>query len=195
MYHRALLRLALLLVSSAAYAHTGVGATTGFAHGFLHPISGLDHVLAMVAVGLYATHLGGRALWLVPLSFVTMMAVAGAAGMAGLELPLVEIGIGLSVVVLGAVVAFGLHLPTVAAMALVGFFAIFHGHAHGAEMPESGSGVEYAVGFVIATATLHAAGIGLGMLGKLGQSQENLLYRFASGAMALAGIAILIGVI
>jgi urease accessory protein len=80
-------------------------------------------------------------------------------------------------------------------MELVGFFAIFHGHAHGAEMPESGSGVEYAVGFVIATATLHAAGIGLGMLGKLGQSQENLLYRFASGAMALAGIAILIGVI
>ena len=130
-----LLTVAWLLSATAAQAHTGVGATTGFTHGFLHPVSGLDHVLVMVAVGLFAVHLGGRALWLVPLSFVSMMVVGGIVGMAGFGLPFVEIGIALSVIVLGAAVAFSLHLPTVAAMGLVGLFAISHGHAHGMEMP------------------------------------------------------------
>ena len=194
--YRALLTAGLFLASTAAHAHTGVGATTGFAHGFLHPIGGLDHVLVMVAVGLFAVHLGGRALWLVPLSFVSMMAVGGALGMAGIELPFVEIGIALSVVVLGACVATGLHLPTAAAMALVGLFATFHGHAHGAEMPESTSGLEYAAGFVIATAMLHVCGIGLGLLlGKFGESHGTRIVRLAGGAMTLAGIVILAGVI
>src|SRR3954447_25676121 len=128
MPYRVLLTVGLLLASTASHAHAGVAAATGFTHGFLHPVGGLDHVLVMVAVGLFAVHLGGRALWLVPLSFVSMTAVGGIVGMAGFGLPFVEIGIALSVIVLGAAVAFSLHLPTVAAMGLVGLFAIFHGH-------------------------------------------------------------------
>jgi urease accessory protein len=196
MYRRALVTGLLLVASTAAYAHTGVGTTSGFTHGFVHPIGGIDHVLAMVAVGLFAAHLGGRALWAVPSSFVTVMVGGGVAGMGGLELPFVEIGIGLSVVVLGAAVAFRLYLPTLAAMALVGLFAIFHGHAHGAEMPETASGFEYALGFVLATAGLHGCGIGLGLvLGRMGEAAGGRIARIAGSAMALAGLAILGGVI
>src|SRR6516225_8204887 len=109
----------------SASAHVGVGDTHGFLHGFSHPLGGIDHVLAMVAVGIFAAHLGGKALWLVPLSFVSTMAIAGLLGMASVWLPFVEIGIGMSVVVLGLVIAFQLNLPILAAMGLVGFFAIF----------------------------------------------------------------------
>src|SRR5262245_4422633 len=159
----------LALVPVAASAHVGVGETHGFVHGFSHPFNGIDHILAMVAVGLFAAHLGGRALWLVPLTFVFVMALAGVAGMIGVRLPFAEIGIGMSVVVLGLAVAFQLNLPTLVAMALVGFFAIFHGHVHGAEMPETMSGVAYGAGFVCATALLHAIGVGLGLaIGKTG---------------------------
>jgi len=189
------LALALLLAAAtAAQAHTGIGDTNGFAHGFGHPISGIDHVLAMVAVGLFAVHLGGRALWLVPAAFVSMMAAGGGLGMAGVSLPFVEIGIGLSVVVLGIAVAAGCHLPTAAAMTLVGFFAVFHGHAHGAEMPDSMSGFEYGAGFILATAALHAAGIGLGLLiARLSENRGNRVLRMTGSAMALAGIGILVG--
>ena len=114
----------------------------------MHPLGGLDHVLAMVAVGLYAALLGGRALWLVPGTFVAVMALGGALGMAGYALPYTEIGIALSVIVLGLAVALRISLPTLAAMALAGLFAIFHGHAHGAEMPQDLSGYEYAAGFL-----------------------------------------------
>lgn len=191
----ALSTTALLIATTSAQAHTGVGDANGFIHGFTHPINGIDHVLAMVAVGLFAAHLGGRALWLVPLSFVSMMVLGGAFGMAGVSLPFVEIGIGVSVVVLGIAVAFGLHIPTAAAMTLVGFFAIFHGHAHGAEMPETASGFAYALGFVLATATLHGCGIGLGrLLGKMSEPKGVLVFRAAGGAMALAGLVILSGV-
>jgi len=174
--------------------NTGVGDTNGFVHGITHPISGIDHILAMIAVGLYAAHLGSRALWLVPLSFVSMMIVGGAFGMAGVDLPFVEIGIGLSVVVLGLAVAWSSHIPTAGAMALVGFFAIFHGYAHGAEMPESVSGLAYGVGLVLATAMLHACGIGLGLsVGRLSMTYGNRILQVMGSAMALAGIAILIG--
>jgi urease accessory protein len=159
-----LLALTLAVTPSLAFAHLGIGDTDGIAHGFMHPVTGIDHVLAMVAVGLFAAQLGGRALWLVPLTFVAMMACGGAVGMAGLQLPYVEIGIGLSVVVLGGLVATGLNPPLAIAMALVGFFAIFHGHAHGAEMPDTASGFAYAGGFIVATALLHATGIGFGMV-------------------------------
>jgi len=180
----------------AALAHVGVGDANGIVHGFSHPLSGIDHILTMVAVGVFAAHLGGRALWLVPLTFVTVMAIAGLVGMAGIGLPFVEIGIGLSVVVLGLVVAFQLNPPTVAAMALVGFFAIFHGHAHGAEMPETASGLAYGVGFVSATALLHAIGIGLGLaIGRIGKNYSQWVVQAGGGAMALAGVAILVGVI
>ncbi len=192
---------AAALLPTTALAHTGVGGTAGFAHGFLHPVSGIDHVLAMVAVGLFAAHLGGRALWLVPLAFVGMMAVGGALGVAGVGLPFVEAGIALSVVVLGAAVALRLDLSTAAAMALVGIFAVFHGHAHGAEMPETASGLAYGLGFVAATAVLHAVGVGLGIaLGTASTlgTAPTLGRRIAQGAgaaMAVAGVALLTGVL
>jgi len=192
--YRHLVTAVAVLASSAAQAHVGVGDTAGFAHGFMHPMSGVDHILAMVAIGLFAAHLGGRALWLVPLSFVSMMIVGGALGVAGAPLPFVEIGIGLSVVVLGLAVASSFDVPTALAMVLVGFFAIFHGHAHGTEMPETASGVAYGTGFVLATVTLHSLGIGLGLIiGKLGRAYGRRILQVAGGAMALAGIAILAG--
>jgi urease accessory protein len=144
---------------ASAEAHTGVGATIGFTHGFDHPIRGLDHVLAMVAVGMFAVTLGGRALWLVPASFVGMMAVGGLLGSSGMNMPLAEFAIAASVIVLGGLVAMGTRLPTAAAMVIVGFFAIFHGHAHGAEMPADAAGLSYGLGFLMATALLHATGI------------------------------------
>jgi urease accessory protein len=188
--------LATALTVSPALAHTGVGETNGFAHGFIHPASGIDHVLAMVAVGIFAAHLGGRALWLVPLAFVSMMAAGGALGMAGVEVPHVEIGIGLSVVALGIAIAFRLSLPVVAAMAFVGVFAIFHGHVHGFEMPDTTSGVAYGAGFMVATALLQVVGIGLGLaIGTLGQTREHRVAQVGGGLMAIAGAGILAGVI
>lgn len=192
--YRLLLVTAILLATSPVQAHVGVGDTHGFVHGFAHPIGGIDHILAMIAVGLFAAHLGGRALYLVPLSFVTMMGVGGVLGMIGVPLPFVETGIGLSVVVFGIAVACSLDLPAVAAMALVGFFAVFHGHAHGAEMPESVSGLAYGAGFVAATAALHALGIGIGLaIGASGNRYGTRIMRTAGGAMALIGVAILAG--
>lgn len=186
---------ALVLLPGAALAHSGHGDAAGFAHGFMHPLGGLDHVLAMVAVGLYAALLGGRALWLVPATFVAVMAIGGAAGAAGYALPYTEIGIALSVVVLGVAVALRVSLPTLAAMALVGVFAVFHGHAHGAEMPQSLSGYEYAAGFLAATALLHGAGIALGLgIGKLSELGGRRVAQAAGGAMALAGVVLLVGV-
>ena len=187
---------ALALVPSLAAAHTGVGDTAGFAHGFEHPITGLDHVLAMVMVGVLAFQLSGRALWLVPITFVAVMALGGALGVAGVNVPFVEIGIALSVVVLGAMVALGVKSPVPVAMVLVGFFAVFHGHAHGAEMPETSAGLAYGVGFMLATALLHTAGIAVGFLiGRIGEKHGAAFVR-ATGAFAgLAGIGILTGLL
>jgi urease accessory protein len=193
-FHSIACAAAIVLFPVAAWAHPGAaGHTHGFAYGFAHPFSGIDHILAMVAVGLFAAHLGGRALWLVPLSFVSVMALAGAAGAAGVALPFAEIGIALSVIVLGLAVAFQLSVPTLAAMALVGFFAIFHGHAHGAEMPVSVSGLFYGLGFVAATAALHAIGIALGLaIGRTGQGTSRRFAQFGGAAISLAGLALLV---
>jgi urease accessory protein len=185
--------VAFLSLTAAASAHTGHGDVHGFVHGFKHPVGGLDHVLATVAVGLYAALLGGRALWLVPASFVGVMAIGGALGIAGIGVPFVEIGIALSIVVLGLAVALRLSIPTLAAMALVAFFAIFHGHAHGAEMPQDASGYSYAAGFMLATALLHAAGVAIGLIaGRLTALGGSRLTQAAGGAMALAGVVILV---
>jgi urease accessory protein len=190
---RAIIALFLTVAwSHAASAHVDVGGANGFVHGFSHPFSGIDHVLAMVAVGAFAAHLGGKALWLVPLTFISVLAVAGLVATAGINLPVVEIGIGLSVVVLGLVLAFQLSLPIVTAMALVGFFAIFHGYSHGAEMPESAGGFAFGGGFVCATALLHAIGIGLGIK-HLGSKYSQTLVQVGGSAMALIGVAILAG--
>jgi urease accessory protein len=158
-----LLALAFALMPTAALAHPGHDVH-GLVHGFAHPFGGFDHLIAMVAVGLYAWQLGGRALWLVPATFVAVMAAAGALGIAGMPLPGVEIGIAASVIVLGAIVALRVKMPVAIAAALVGVFAVFHGHAHGTEMPLDASGVAFAAGFLAATALLHVAGIALGKL-------------------------------
>ncbi|KQO43106.1 MULTISPECIES: HupE/UreJ family protein [unclassified Methylobacterium] len=186
--------LALGLMAGPALAHTGQGDASGLAHGFLHPLTGLDHMLAMVAVGLVAAQVGGRAMVLVPLSFIGMMMVGGALGAAGVALPHVETAIALSVAVLGAAVALRLTMPVAAAMALVGVFAVFHGHAHGAEMPEAASGLAYGAGFVAATALLHAAGLGLGLgMGRLGEGNGRPALRVAGAAFAAAGLGLLAG--
>lgn len=186
-----------LLAPQAAFAHVGIGAVTGtatgLASGFAHPLTGLDHVIAMVLVGMLAWQLGGRAVWLVPSTFVVVMALAGALGMAGITLPVVEVGIALSLIALGAAVALGLRLPTALAMAMVGLFAIFHGHTHGTEMPENVGGVVYGLGFVLATALLHAAGIGAGFLGsRTGAYWGVAVTRIASGIAVCAGVVLLI---
>ena len=160
---RLLVTIALLLAPSVAFAHPGHGEAGSLLAGFLHPLSGLDHLLAMTAVGLFAAHLGGRALWAVPATFVAVMALGGVSGAAGISLPFVETAIALSVVIFGLMIFSGMAPPVLAAMALVGIFAMFHGHAHGTEMPVSVSGVDYGIGFMVATALLHGFGITLGL--------------------------------
>jgi urease accessory protein len=181
----------MTLAAGPALAHTGVGTVSGLAAGFAHPVGGLDHVLAMVAVGILAAQQGGRALWLVPAAFLAMMVAGGALGAAGFALPYVELGIVGSVIVLGAVVAAGRRMPVVLAMALAGIFAVFHGHAHGTEMPLNASGLEYGAGFVLATALLHGAGVGLGL--GAATAARPLALRFGGGAIALAGLALAAG--
>ena len=160
---RLLMTVALLLAPSVAFAHPGHGEGGSLLAGFIHPFSGIDHLLAMTAVGLFAAHLGGRALWAVPATFVAMMAFGGVFGAAGVSLPFAETAIALSVLVFGFVIFSGMTPPVLAAMALVGIFAIFHGHAHGTEMPVGGSGVVYGIGFMVATTLLHGFGITLGL--------------------------------
>jgi urease accessory protein len=190
-----LLALTAICLPAVAHAHTGVGDTAGLVHGFMHPIGGLDHVLAMVAVGMFASIIGGRALWLVPASFVAMMAAGGILGMEGVNVPLVEIGIAASVIVLGLAVALRWTPPTAAAAGVVSVFAIFHGQAHGAEMPLDASGLHYAIGFMAATALLHIVGLGLGLgIGRISTNSKAAM-RFGGGAMAVAGVGLLVGYI
>ena len=180
----------LIFVPAVALAHPGHDSATGLVHGFIHPITGNDHVLAMVAVGLLAAQYGGRALWLVPASFLAAMAIAGAIGMAGIQIPIADAGIGLSVVILGLAIAFQFKPPMLAAMAAVGFFALFHGYVHGAEMPDGLTGLSFAAGFLVATALLHGAGVGLGLLLQQ-RTLSRRLIQAGGGAMALVGIAVL----
>lgn len=180
---------AAALVASPALAHVGPGAHDSFAAGFGHPFSGLDHMLAMVAVGLWAAMLGGRALILVPAAFVGVMMLGFIAGAAGVPLPFVEPAILASVVVLGLLVALALPMSALAGGALVGFFALFHGHAHGTEVGTAGF-LAYGAGFVAATVLLHVIGIVSGIaLGRFGP----VLLRVAGGATALGGLMLMAG--
>ena len=181
----------LALAATPALAHTGAGATSGLVAGFSHPIGGLDHVLAMIAVGILAAQQGGKSLWLVPLAFVGTMVFGGLLGISGVPVPFVEIGIVGSIVVLGAVIALGRKLPVAAAMAMVAVLAVFHGHAHGTEMPLNANGAEYAAGFVAATALLHAFGIGLSVaVEKVAQQTAPMAVRAGGGAIAAAGVVL-----
>lgn len=190
----ALVAFALVLSPATVLAHAGHGDASGLAYGFAHPLGGIDHILAMVAVGVFAFVLGGRALWLVPLSFVGMMAVGFLLGVGGIDVPFVELGIALSSVVIGAAAAWGRPMPAAIAMAVVGAFAIFHGVAHGAEMPLDSNGLGYASGFLAATALLHAAGIAVAMVvARLVQRHGKAAAQVAGGAFALGGLGVLAG--
>lgn len=188
----ALAALFVVLPLNAALAHTGVGPTAGFAHGLVHPFSGLDHLLAMTLVGMLGVQIGGRAIWALPLTFVGMMVVGGVLGMTGIAILFVEAGIALSVLVLGAAVAFAWKPPVAAAIGAAALFALFHGHAHGAEMPASASGLSYSLGFIAATAALHGLGVALG-LGVRRLHHGGMALRMAGAASAMAGVALLLG--
>ena len=185
---RPLASLALLaafaLAAPLAQAHEGAGLAGGFMSGFAHPLLGWDHVVAMLAVGLWGAFLGAPALWLLPVVFPLVMAAGGALGVLGVPLPAVDIGIAVSAIALGGVVAGALRPPLWVAALLVALFAIFHGHAHGTELPQAASPLAYSLGFVVATGLLHLTGIALG-----------LLTRWPAGRIAVrgmgAGIALL----
>lgn len=182
---------AFVFLASPVLAHTGVGSVSGVSAGFGHPIAGVDHVLAMIAVGLLAARLGGWSLWFVPAAFVAMMAVGGVLGVAGATVPFVEQGIIGSVIILGAVLAVGRWMPVAVAVSMVGTLAVFHGYAHGAEMPVNAGGLSYGIGFVAATALLHIVGLGLGVgVRKVGPSLAPLVVRASGGAIAAAGVAL-----
>ncbi len=181
----------LFFVPETAVAHAPEGAGGGFFTGFLHPIMGVDHLVAMIAVGLWGAFLGERALWILPIVFPSIMAVGAALGIIGLEIPLIEFVIALSGVVLGALIALRVRAPLAIAMVLVGIFAIFHGYAHGVEMPQQNSAIIYSAGFVIGTGLLHLAGIAIGFATLLPRGE--LLVRGCGGVISVIGLSYLVG--
>lgn len=178
--------VAVILSPRFAFAHVGVGPAHDLLHGLEHPLTGLDHILAMFAVGLWAAQRGGRALWLVPLTFVGIMTIGGALGMAHVSIPFAEQGIVLSVILLGVFVAAAVRLPLAVSAAIVGVFALAHGYAHGLEIPSSASGISYALGFAAATALLHATGISFGLA--MRQMNSAQLVRLTGVAIAVCGL-------
>ncbi len=180
-----LVLLAALAAPASLSAHPRGGEATGFFAGLSHPVSGLDHVLAMIAVGLWGAQLGPPAVWLLPVTFPMVMAFGGTLGLVGVKLPGIEVGIALSAIGLGAAILFEARPKLWIAAVLVGFFAIFHGHAHGTELPAGANGVLYSLGFVIATGLLHATGIGIGLIHRWPAGRAAL--RWAGAAVALAG--------
>lgn len=177
----------LLAASSTAFAHPGHNVS-GFAAGLMHPFSGLDHLLAMVAVGIWAAQGGGRKVWLLPATFMTMLAAGAGLAMQWQSLPLVEAGIASSVLALGLLIALSLQLPAMLSMAITGLFGLLHGYAHGLELPQSAAPAEYALGFLAATAALHVAGI---MLGVAARQRYQLLSRILGSAIAVSGAYLL----
>jgi len=184
----AIVTLALPLLAQAHPGHDGHDLTWSFGTGFGHPLSGWDHLLAMLAVGIWAARLGGRARWLVPAAFVSTMTVGAALAQSGLTIPGIEQGIAASLFILGLLIAFAVQLPVTLGMGLVGVFALFHGLAHGAEMPATNIGFSYGAGFVVATVLLHVTGLGLGIT----MQKQPVLARLTGGAVAAAGVLALV---
>ena len=190
MIKRLLLPVALILIGTApAFAHLDPAGHGSFAAGFTHPLFGLDHILAMVAVGLWAAMLGGRAIWLVPGAFVGAMALGFGSALGGMSLPFVEPAILASVVTLGLLVAMAVHVPAAVCAAIVGAFALFHGYAHGGEIGAADA-MGYGLGFVVATALLHASGVGVAVvLARLGEAR---ITQIAGAATAAAGLLLMV---
>lgn len=185
-----ILALGLLVLSDHPAAAHIVGRAAGFSSGFEHPLTGWDHFLAMLSVGLWGAQMGGRSVWTLPVTFPLIMALGGIAGMAGLPMPDVELGIALSIMVLGAAIAACWRPNPVVALALIAVFAVFHGYAHGAELPRAADPADYAVGFVLATGMIHVLGVGVGLF--LSRIHKGVLVRLLGGAIALGGVAFLV---
>jgi urease accessory protein len=184
-----LLLAALFLHVAQLEAHVQQGQAAGFLTGLKHPVSGLDHVLAMIAVGLWGAQLGAPAVWLLPVTFPMVMAFGGFLGLVVISIPGVEVGIASSAILLGLMVAGEARPPLVVAAALVGFFAVFHGHAHGTELPAGQNGLMYSIGFVVATGCLHGVGIAIGAVHRWPVGRVAM--RVAGVAVSLAGIVFL----
>jgi urease accessory protein len=183
---RRVLAACLAALAPSAGAHVESGQAAGFLAGLLHPVSGLDHVLAMVAVGLWGAQLGAPAIWVLPVTFPLVMALGGFLGLLGMPLPGVEAGIAASAILLGAAVMTERRPPLYAAAVLVGFFAVFHGHAHGTELPLGQSALLYSLGFVVATGCLHAIGIAIGAIHRWPAGR--IVLRIAGGGVVCAGL-------
>ncbi|GLP96048.1 HupE/UreJ family protein [Paraferrimonas sedimenticola] len=183
--------LLALAFTTPALAHEVVDAGGGFINGFIHPLVGFDHIVAMVAVGLWGAFLRQPAIWLLPVVFPLMMAFGGALGVIGIDIPAVEAGIALSGLVLGLMVVFAARLPLWAATALVAVFAIFHGHAHGTELPAATSPLTYSAGFVLSTGMLHLAGVGFGLLADHPKGQ--IAVRVCGAVIAATGLTYFVG--
>lgn len=179
----------LALIPLTASAHTGMGPGFGLTAGFTHPFSGLDHMLAMIAVGIWAIQMGGRSAWMVPLAFVSVMVLGGVVAFAGFHLPFVEQGIAASVIFLGLLILTATHLSTGVSASVVAFFALFHGFAHGSEMLLPEHALIYSTGFVLGTGLLHGAGIYIGYL--IQQGQQRNLSRYLGGVITLGGLSLI----
>ena len=188
MIKRSVLTSLLAAVATPAFAHVGDHAVSGFSLGFLHPFGGGDHTLAMLSVGLFAAALGERALWALPVSFISMMLIGGGIGLLDLDIPAVESGIAASVFILGAIVALGWRWSASAAVALVSVFAVFHGYAHGAEIPARADAVLYGLGFSLASMALHMAGIAIGLLAL----RSRVIVRLAGVSIAATGFVLVL---
>jgi|TARA_R110001632_G_scaffold196061_2_gene318065 urease accessory protein len=173
-------------IPALALAHPGHEHTTSFMSGFMHPMGGLDHLLAMLAIGLWAASLGGRALWAIPTAFVGTMLVGGGLAVAGVQVPFIEQGIILSVILMGALLVGAARFPVAICAGIAGLFAVFHGAAHGLEMPLNANGAEYALGFAVATALLHLVGIGFGAV--IARFQAPIITRVTGSLIAVAGL-------
>ncbi|MFQ5354082.1 MAG: HupE/UreJ family protein [Thermodesulfobacteriota bacterium] len=170
----------------SAYAHTGLGHGSGFLSGFIHPVGGFDHLLAMVAVGIWASQNRGKAIWALPAAFVGVMLLGAILGMIGLSLPFIEGGVISSVLILGVLIAAATRMPLATGLIITGIFAMFHGHAHGTEMPLSASGAAYGAGFAAATLLLHLGGIITAVLAE--KTAGTRLIRYSGAVIAVAGV-------
>jgi urease accessory protein len=182
---------ALWCLAGSAHAHTGEGGADGFLAGILHPLTGFDHLLAMVAVGIWGATLGTPLVWALPVAFPMLMVVGGILGISGIPLPFIESGIAASVVILGLSIAMAWRAPIPMAIAIVASFGVFHGYAHGAELPSAASPAAYVAGFVVCTGSLHLAGIAIGTLKRLPKGEQAL--RASGGLIAAAGFWIFAG--